>query len=64
VKDYLNMLIDVRGVMNNMIKEGKSLDEIIQLKPTSQYDIIYHDYSFRKPKDFVTNIYMSLNSRQ
>ena len=64
VKDYLNMLIDVRDVMNNMIKEGKSLDEIIQLKPTSQYDIFYHDYSFIKPKDFVTNIYMSLNSRQ
>jgi glyoxylase-like metal-dependent hydrolase (beta-lactamase superfamily II) len=64
VKNYLNMLIDVRDIINNMIKEGKSLDEIIQLKPTSQYDTIYHDYSFLKPKDFVTNIYMSLNSRQ
>jgi cyclase len=61
VKDYLNMLIDVTDIIDNMIKEGKTLDEIIQLEPTSQYDIIYHDYSFIKPKDFVTNIYMGLN---
>jgi cyclase len=64
VKDYLNMLIDVRGVIGNMIKEGKSLDEIIQSKPTSKYDTVYQDYSFIKPKDFVTNIYNSLNSGQ
>ncbi len=63
VKDYLNMLIDVRDVINNMKREGKSLNEIIQLKPTSQYDTIYHDHSFIKPKDFVINIYMSLNSK-
>jgi len=64
VKDYLNMLIDVKGVISDMIKEGKSLDEIIQSKPTSQYDSIYQDYSFIKPKDFVTNIYQSVNSKQ
>ena len=64
VKDYLDMLIDVRDIINNMVKEGKSLNEIIQLKPTTKYDIIYHDHSFIKPKDFVTNIYMSLKERQ
>jgi cyclase len=64
VKDYTNMLIDVRSLIRNMIKEGKSLDEIIQSKPTSQYDTIYQDYSFIKPKDFVTNIYESLRSRE
>ena len=64
VKDYLNMLIDVKGVISDMIKEGKSLDEIIQSKPTSQYDSVYQDYSFIKPKDFVTNIYQSLNSKE
>jgi glyoxylase-like metal-dependent hydrolase (beta-lactamase superfamily II) len=63
VREYLNMLTDVRNIINNMIKDGKSLNEIIQSKPTSRYDIIYHDYSFIKPKDFVTNIYMSLTSR-
>ena len=64
VKDYVGMLIDVRSVISNMIKEGKTLDEIIQSKPTSQYDTIYQDYSFIKPKDFVTNLYESLKSRQ
>ena len=64
VKDYLDMLIDVRDIVNNMVKEGKSLNEIIQLKPTTKYDIIYYDHSFIKPKDFVTNIYMSLKERQ
>ena len=64
VKDYVGMLIDVRSVISNMIKEGKTLDEIIQSKPTSQYDTTYQDYSFIKPKDFVTNLYESLKSRQ
>lgn len=64
VKDYVGMLIDVRSVISNMIKEGKTLDEIIQSKPTSQYDTTYRDYSFIKPKDFVTNLYESLKSRQ
>ena len=64
VKDYLDMLIDVRDIINNMVKEGKSLNEIIQLKPTTKYDIIYYDHSFIKPKDFVTNIYMSIKERQ
>lgn len=64
VKEYVNMLIDVRSLVSNMMKEGKSLDDIIQSKPTSQYDTIYQDYSFIKPKDFVTNIYESLQSGQ
>jgi glyoxylase-like metal-dependent hydrolase (beta-lactamase superfamily II) len=60
VKDYLNMLIDVHKNISNMIKDGKSLDEIIKSKPTSKYDVIYYDHSFIKAKDIVTNIYMSI----
>jgi hypothetical protein len=60
VKDYLNMLIDVQYNISNMIKQGISLDEMIKSKPTSQYDMIYYDHSFIKPKDLVTNIYMSI----
>ena len=52
----------LESIISNMIKEGKSLDEIIQSKPTLKYDTIYHDHSFIKPKDFVTNIYVSLKS--
>ena len=62
VKDYLYMLIDIRENIKNLIKEGKSLHEILKTKPTSKYDIIYYDHSFIKPKDLVTNIYMSLNN--
>ena len=64
VKDYLNMLIDIHNNINQMMQEGKSLDEIIQLKPTLNYDTTYYDHSFIKPKDLVTNIYMSINGRQ
>ena len=63
VKDYLNMLINVQDNINNMIKEGKTLDEIIKSKPTLKYNTIYYDHSFIKPKDLVTNIYMSLHNR-
>ena len=63
VKEYLNMLIDIHNDINNMIKEGKSLDEIIKSKPTSKYDNIYYDHSFIKPKDLITNIYISLHNR-
>jgi cyclase len=64
VKDYLIMLIDIHNKISNMIKEGKSLDEIIKSKPTSKYDIIYYDHSFIKPKNLVTNIYTSIHNRK
>ena len=64
VKDYLNMLIDVHDNISNKINEGKSLDEIIKSKPTSKYDTIYYDQSFIKPKDLVTNIYISIHNRK
>ena len=64
VKDYLSMLIDVKRLISNMIKEDKTLNEIIQSKPTAKYDTTYWDYSFIKPEHFVTNIYESLKSGQ
>ncbi len=64
VKDYLEMLIDIHDNINQMMQEGKTLDEILQLKPTSKYDNIYYDHSFIKPKDIVTNIYMSIKGKQ
>ncbi|MGD1837985.1 MAG: MBL fold metallo-hydrolase [Nitrososphaeraceae archaeon] len=60
VKNYLDMLIDVRDKINQMIQDGKSLKEIIQSKPTLKYDQIYNDHSFINPIDLVTNIYLSL----
>jgi cyclase len=60
VSEYENMLIDVRNQISQMITEGKSLEDIIPLHPTSKYDKIYYDYTNIKPKDFVTLVYQSL----
>jgi hypothetical protein len=43
-----------------MINEGKSLLDIINAQPTSNYEKIYHYYTSIKPEDFVIHIYQSL----
>jgi cyclase len=65
VNEYANMLTDVRNQVSQMIKEGKSLQDIIASQLTSKYDQIYYYYTSIKPndylpKDFVTNVYQSL----
>jgi glyoxylase-like metal-dependent hydrolase (beta-lactamase superfamily II) len=63
VKDLTDMLIDVRHNVSQMIGDGKSLEEIIALQPTSKYDEIYFDHTSRQPEDFVTFIYQSLTEK-
>ena len=46
-----------------MINNEKSLEEIITSDPTSKYDEIYYDHTFRKPGEFVTFIYQSLTQK-
>lgn len=60
VIDLTNMLTDVRQNVSQMIEDGKSLEEIIAVKHTSNYDEIYYEHSTIKPEDFVTHIYQSL----
>lgn len=60
VNDFTHMLKDVREKVNQMIKDGKSLEEIIASQPTSKYDETYYDHTSRKPGEFVTFIYQSL----
>jgi cyclase len=60
VNDFMHMLKDVREKVNQMINDGKSLEEIIASQPTSKYDEIYYDHTARKPGEFVTFIYHSL----
>ncbi len=60
VKDFTNMLKDVREKVSQMIEDGKSLKEIIASQPTSKYDEIYYDYTRFQPEDFITFIYQSL----
>ena len=61
VIDLTNMLKDVRQNVSQMIEGGKSLEEIIAVQPTSNYDGIYYEHSTIKPEDFVTHIYQSLS---
>lgn len=63
VNEYANMLTDVRNKTSQMITEGKTLEDIITLQPTSKYDKIYYDYSNRTPEDFVTHVYQSLTKK-
>ena len=65
VNEYVNMLTDVRNQISQMITEGKTLEDIISLQPTSKYDEIYYSHTVVKPdhyplKAFVTNVYQSL----
>ena len=62
VNEYANMLTDVRNKISQMITEGKSLEDIITLQPTSKYDKIYYDGKI-KPEDFVTHMYQSLTKK-
>jgi glyoxylase-like metal-dependent hydrolase (beta-lactamase superfamily II) len=50
VIDFANMLTEVRNQISQMINEGKSLQDIINAQPTSNYEKIYYDYKSIKPK--------------
>jgi cyclase len=63
VNDFTNMLKDVREKVNQMIEDGKSLEEIIASQPTSKYDKIYYDHTRFQPKDLITFIYQSLTKK-
>ncbi|MBA3978529.1 MAG: MBL fold metallo-hydrolase [Nitrosopumilus sp.] len=63
VNDLTNMLKDVRQNVSQMMEDGKSLEEIIAVQPTSNYDRIYYDHNIIKPEDFVTHIYQSLTNK-
>jgi cyclase len=58
------MITDVPYQISQMIKEGKSLNDVITSKPTSKYDKIYYDYANIKPEDFVTYVYQSLTKNK
>jgi cyclase len=63
VNEFTNMLKDVRENVNQMIENGKSLEEIITSQPTSIYDEIYYDHTRFQPEDLITFIYQSLTKK-
>ena len=56
VKDMINMLETVRDRISKMIDEGKSLQEVIDAKPTKDFDEKYPDWL----DNFVNRAYTSL----
>ena len=55
LKSYIAMLEDMHGVIGEMVKDGKSLEEVIAAEPTKGYDEVYGDSAM-----FVDRAYLSL----
>lgn len=58
----LKMLTEVRSRMQKLIDEGKSIEEIIALKPYADYDET-HGKTFLKPESFMRIIHDSLTRK-
>ena len=56
LKAYRNMLATVHERMTKLIKEGKSIDEIVAAKPTADYDAKWGG-GFLKPSQWVQIVY-------
>lgn len=56
------MLTDVRGRLLTAIEMGKSADEVVASRPTSQWDARYGD-GFMSPEQFVRIAYESLSAK-
>lgn len=59
LQGYLQMLTSVRSRMQKLIDEGKSLEEIIALKPNADYDATW-GLAFLKPDQFMRILHDSL----
>ncbi len=59
LQGYLEMLETVKDRMNKLIAEGKSLEEIIELKPNADYDEALGK-AFINPEQFLRIVYGSL----
>jgi glyoxylase-like metal-dependent hydrolase (beta-lactamase superfamily II) len=59
IGNYLSMLKGVRANIKKLMKQKKSLEEIIQAKPTAKYDAEWAD-GFLSPEKFIEIVYSSL----
>ena len=60
VQATIEMLKTVRGRISKMIKDGKTLGEVIEARPTKDYDEKYPDWL----GNFVNRVYTSLKKEQ
>ena len=57
--ESLDMLTAIRGKITDLKKQGKSVDEVIALKPTASFDARYGN-GFVKPEMFVGLVYLGV----
>jgi glyoxylase-like metal-dependent hydrolase (beta-lactamase superfamily II) len=62
LREYKEMLSNVRENIEKLLKNGKSLEETIAAKPTKDYDEVWGK-SFITPDMFVTMVYKSLTQK-
>ena len=60
LQGYLDMLETVRDRMNRLIAEGKSLEQVLELKPNADYDDAMGK-GFINPETFLQILYSDLN---
>ena len=60
VVEYRDMVAIVRDRIKEMIKDGKTLEQVKAAKPTSDYDPLYGHNSYWTPDMFVEAAYKSL----
>ena len=60
VQATIEMLKTVRGRISKMIEDGKTLEEVIEARPTKDYDEKYPDWL----GNFVNRVYTSLKKEQ
>jgi len=65
VVEYRDMLTIVRDLIQEMIKEGRSLEEVKKARPTQGYDVLYGaDTGFWTTQQFVEAIYNELSAKR
>jgi cyclase len=59
LKKFRDMLATISGRVKKAIQDGKTLDQIIAMKPTAEFDAAW-GHGFLKPEDFVGLVYSGL----
>ena len=60
---YRDMLVTIRDRVDAKIEEGKSLEQIVESKPTAEYDEVWGN-NFIKPDQLVGFVYESLTAQR
>jgi glyoxylase-like metal-dependent hydrolase (beta-lactamase superfamily II) len=65
VVEYRDMVTIVRDLIQEMIKEGRSLEDVKKARPTQGYDVLYGaDTGFWTTNQFVEAIYNELSAKR